>query len=85
MSPLEIMVLLHHYFAAERWPRPSPAYSDALARFLNCGLIEPNPENPSGYDCTPRGVAFVKALQATPLPVREAKWVVKPPVTEVTE
>ncbi len=76
MTPIEIEILLHYRY------RPSdfrdgdfsaPAVRNAIERFLTLGLLEPWAEEDRSYRLGSRGEAYVNALCAMPLPVRQ--WV----------
>lgn len=77
MTPLEIEILLHYYYTGgEDFPRRNaPAAQEAIARFLNLGLLEVA-SHPTGaqYHATKGVEVYVEALMAVPLPVR--KWLI---------
>lgn len=75
MTPLEIEIMLYHYYTETPWDRPSPAAeSDSLGLMRNGMLatrIDPGPDQ-GQYVITHKGTAYVLALQAVPMPV--AAW-----------
>lgn len=79
MSPYTIKVLLHHYCIHEPWPNNSSAYQDALEWMYRNDLSD-QPSPP--LVLTPRGVALVRMLCATPLP---APRFINPMTGEVVE
>lgn len=75
MTPLQIRILLHHYYTPLAWDEPSPAADEEIGYFAAQGLLadrQAGKEGYSRYEITPRGTAFVLALMAVPLPV--AAW-----------
>jgi hypothetical protein len=82
MTPLMLEVLLHAYYAAERFPRfNAPAYHEAVRRLTRDGLIEATSgreqaNNPGWMiRTTEKGNVYVKALLNVPLPVQsEPEW-----------
>jgi hypothetical protein len=74
MSPLQIRVLLHHYYSSEAWDGNEDV-EEIQTNFVAEGLIE-DTENVCLFVIKPRGSAYVEALCALPLPVEVTKWVV---------
>lgn len=76
MSPLHIHLLLHYYALAEP---PNQRYcnrdaeKDYTDSLVGCGLIEFDVASPAGYTTTERGMAYVRMICNTPLPV--SKWI----------
>lgn len=79
MTPLQIVMMLHYYAIAEPYAYRDPCHANSEAvrkqrdRLVSFELIEPDPNSRSGYRATERGVAYVEALERTPLPIK--KWV----------
>lgn len=73
--------MLHYYCIGEPYAINDPAHAQSVAvaeskgQLIINGLIEEDLQSPSGYRPTPRGLAYVKALCAMPLPTQ--KWVVE--------
>lgn len=63
MTPVEIEVLLRCYYARGEGLPSTAAVSDAQARLVDLGLVEP-----VAMVITPRGIAHVRQLKALPLP-----------------
>lgn len=67
-SPLQIEVLLHHYYSPNSWDRerqPSPATKSAAAYWLSVGCME---QVCGQLKVTDRGYRMVAAWRETPLP-----------------
>lgn len=86
MTPYEIDILLWYYARCEDHPdiqRNPPIWSPTMSSFLQHELIQPSDKNgirkDMCYELTPRGVAYVEALQTVPLPRHQ--WVVDFPRT----
>lgn len=73
MSPLEIMVALHHIVCVAPYHCPSPAYDEAVIRLCQNGILKF--EHAWGGDVvgTAKGRAWKELICATPFPV--AVWV----------
>lgn len=72
MSPLQIEVMLHHYYTPLKWPRDAvPGFSWLVdAKLL---MVDDDPsEGESPYTITDRGRAYVQILLSAPLP--ESAW-----------
>jgi hypothetical protein len=85
VTPYEIGIMLHYYAHVGDSPereRGAPIWSETLHDFLINGLLEPS-HAPGGavYRITPKGRAFVEALQQVPLP--EQVWITRWPTTGV--
>lgn len=83
MSPFEIGVILHYHCRVgdhEIVTRPPPIGPSTLDWFLKEELLRPTRDDeqhidhPAVFSITPRGRAYVEALQALPLPVQV--WVI---------
>lgn len=77
MTPLEISILLHYATRADDFREgdfSAPAVREAIDRFRKVDeLLEPTSHHPSAgaaYVITPRGLAYVDALERMPLPVQ---------------
>lgn len=79
MTPLQIRMMLHYYAIAEPYAADDPRHGHSAAVFeqrqslVDASLIETDEHSGSGYKATDRGVAYVEALCALPLPIK--KWV----------
>lgn len=81
MTPLELSILIHYMGHADDFrggDLSAPAVREAMSAFVDDELLELNHEAMPGdgraaYRLTSRGVFFVEALCAMPLPVQ--KWV----------
>lgn len=79
MTPLQLTMMLHYYaiaepYSANDWQHAnSRAVNEQRQILINDDLIEADETSGSGFRATDRGIAFVEALCATPLPVK--KWV----------
>lgn len=72
--PSDIEVLLHFHCVLEPHPRAdAPAVMGAVGKFVRMGCLRADATNPSGYQTTVRGKAWVRALCNVPAP--RAVWV----------
>lgn len=82
MTPLELDVMIHyigHTCDHDIVARNPPIWAETRDWFLSEGLLEVVPTDQvrdAIYRLTPRGIAFVEALQSVPLP--EQIWIVSP-------
>lgn len=82
MTPYEIDILLWYYARCEDHPdleRNPPVWRPTIAEFMDRGLLS-TPHTERCYELTPRGKAYVDALQRVPLP--EQVWVTTYPTPE---
>lgn len=84
MTPYEIDIMIYYYCRVDDHPdidRDPPIYQPTMAMFERDGLLETNPSKETDDDpqwrITPRGRAYVDALQAVPMP--EQIWIVNWP------
>lgn len=83
MSPYELGVMLHYYAHIddhESFVRNPPIWKETHDRFIADGLLEVTPKDEmrdAVLRITPKGRAFVEALQRVPLP--RSVWVVEWP------
>lgn len=76
-TPSDLEVLIHFHVCALPHPRAqAPAVQDAIRRFTNAGILEPEPaeggqQAPAYYGCyqtTEKGRAWLSMILATPYP-----------------
>lgn len=80
MCPLEIEIMLHHYYTPSVWPRRSEAADEYMRVLLHMEMLRewgPN-DRPANIDSSPykiaeRGMAYVQMLMRMPLP--QPAWV----------
>lgn len=83
MTPVQLEVLLHHYYCPQPLSCPSRAQHDAQRYLLGEDLITSRDAGASGaYETTDRGRAYVQALMELPLPTKI--WVIDSKRLEVT-
>ncbi len=73
MSPLQIEIMLHHYYTPLAWPKENPP---GFRWLLDAKLLEKDDdpgEGESPYTITERGRAYVQTLLCAPIP--EAAWI----------
>jgi len=69
MTPNDIEVLIHCHVSPVLHPRiDAGAVKEALARFLNCGLIEGFGDVSNAYQTTDKGAAHIQQLCNLPFP-----------------
>lgn len=68
-TPLEIEVLLWHYYSPLPYPKNYPAHVKAFSKFVNLGLLIYNKDHsyPS-YSLSEGGYMYVEQLKAVPFP-----------------
>lgn len=71
ITPVQLQVLLHVSYSQDPYPQATPAVMGAYKYLLDAELIEQKvPEGAAAvHEVTDRGVAFVKRVLRTPLPV----------------
>lgn len=73
MTPLHIRILLHYYISPERFePYDAPAVVSYTQKLIELGALEKYGRD---FKVTGLGHAWVKLICATPLPVRESRFV----------
>lgn len=83
MTPVEMQVLLHHFYRLDPFPEKSRSFDNARGFLRHHKLIRPRDEgDPNTYETTDKGDAMVAALEAVPLPVPATGWVVPKPKGE---
>ena len=87
MTPVAMEVLMYIFYCPDPIQSDSGAVFDAVARFIQMGVIKPRESAPAGsYECTALGQAWVEAILRTPCPeVKEApaKIEVPPPLVGI--
>ncbi len=74
MTPLQIQMMLHYYAIVTPYARNEPAHAGSPAVFsqrnalVRMGLLEQTLTRESGYMPTKRGLRYVTALKAMPIP-----------------
>ena len=76
LSPLELRFLLHHRYATDAWPEPSPAAEEALQRFLKEGLLYFETRKPfeTALVLTDKGDFYLNTVLSTPFPETVTSW-----------
>lgn len=76
-TPVEIEVLLWHYYRGDDYPTPySPAVESAMDNFKDMGLIIYAHEGEQGrtYKLSEGGIIYINALLAIPFPRQVTRW-----------
>lgn len=80
LTVLQINMMLHYYAIAapyaERHPEHARSHVMMMQRsaLVSSNMLKADPESPSGFKPTDRGVAYVKRLTHTPLPEQTVSW-----------
>lgn len=78
MTPLQISILLHYYVSPTDYRNgdfSAPAVKEAMAHFLEKGMLCHSVKRDVNYVITDGGQYFVYRLCRVPLPVVEERWV----------
>ena len=70
MTPFEIGILFHIYCTSSR-PDEANAliYPETMDELEKQSMIKPNADYDSGYEIDERGIVYLEAIKALPLPV----------------
>jgi hypothetical protein len=71
MSPLELRILLHHYYTIIPWNEPSSAAEIAHNAHLEDGLLT---YMSSRYKVTEKGLCLLYNVLNTPMPTPRCGW-----------